>query len=65
MAMRNAEVLAFVNARIGTMTFSALAEEMSRAGFGDKAPSRSGLHRYAHRIGGLKTHPQTGSLNGL
>lgn len=63
MAMRNAEVLAFVNARIGTMTFSALAEEC-RKRFGDKAPSRSSLHRYAHRIGGLK-RTLNRQLNGL
>lgn len=61
--MRDPEVLAFVNARIGTMTYSALAKEC-RARFGDKAPSRSGLHLYAHRIGGLK-RTLNRQLNGL
>lgn len=52
-AMRDPDVLAFVNARIGMMTYSDLAAEC-RARFGAKAPGRSALHRFAHRIGSLQ-----------
>lgn len=62
-AMRDDAVLAFINARIGTMTYSDLAAEC-RARFGEKSPSRSSLHRYAHRIGGLK-RTLNRQLNGL
>lgn len=49
-AMRNPEMLAFINERIGTMSFVELAAEC-RARFGAIAPSKSSLHRYARSIG--------------
>jgi len=49
-AMRDPEMLAFINDRIGTMTYVQLAAEC-RARFGVIAPSKSSLHRYARSIG--------------
>lgn len=48
-AMRDPKMLAFINDRIGTMTFVELAAEC-RARFGAIAPSKSSLHRYARTI---------------